>query len=152
MTVLGIDPGLAGALAWIGEDGAVLDVADMPILDEGPRKKAIDAAALSALVTRHPVRRAVIELVHARPTDSKVSAFSFGRNVGAIEAVVLAAGLPLARVHPVTWRRFAGLASGAPKEASIAACLRLCPSARPHLTRHDRADAVLMGLWGMRHT
>lgn len=148
--VLGIDPGLQGALAWLSLDGELLDVADVPILDEGPRRKSIDAAAMAALVRRHPVRQAVIEAVHARPTDSKVSAFTFGRNFGALEACVLAAGVPLLRVHPVTWRRAAGLAPGAPKEASIAAALRLVPSCRERITRHDKADALLMAWWGAR--
>ncbi|TXF13706.1 hypothetical protein [Pelomicrobium methylotrophicum] len=147
MIFLGIDPGLHGALAWIADTGEVIDVADVPLLDEGPRKKSIDAAALLALVKRHEAHMAVIETVHARPTDSKVAAFTFGRNLGALEAIIMAAGLPLHRVAPITWRRWAGLAPGAPKEASIAVALRLAPSARPFLSRHDRADAVLIALF-----
>lgn len=152
MTVtLGIDPGLAGALAWLAADGEVIDVADVPILDEGQRRKSIDAVALAALIRRHEAGRAIIEAVHARPTDSKVAAFTFGRNVGALEAVIMASGLPLRRVPPIVWRRWSGLAPGAPKEASIAAALRVCPSARPFLTakgHHNRADAILMAGWG----
>lgn len=150
MATLGIDPGLHGALAWV-EDERVIDVADLPILNEGPRRKSIDPVELSALLKRHHVNRAVIEAVHARPTDSKVAAFTFGRNLGALEALVMAHGAPLTRVAPVTWRRWAGLPAGAPKEASIAAALRLAPSARPFLIRHDRADAVLMALWSARN-
>ncbi len=150
MAILGIDPGLSGALAWV-EDGRVIDVVDLPILNEGPRRKSIDPVELSDLLKRHHVSRAVIEAVHARPTDSKVAAFTFGRNLGALEAVVMAHGVPLARVAPIAWRRWAGLPPAAPKEASIAAALRLAPSARPYLTRHDRADAVLMALWVMRN-
>jgi crossover junction endodeoxyribonuclease RuvC len=153
--ILGIDPGLSGALAWLRPSGEVIDVADLPILDEGPRRKSIDAVQLAALLKRHRIARAAIEAVHARPTDSKVGAFSFGRNLGALEAVVLASGIPLDRVHPITWRRLAGLPAGAPKEASIAAALRLCPSARPFLdgkaARHDHADAILLALWSARH-
>lgn len=148
--ILGIDPGLHGALAWLTPDGDMLDIADVPILNEGPRRKSIDAAAMAVLVRRHPARQAVIEAVHARPTDSKVAAFTFGRNLGALEACVLAAGIPLLRVHPLTWRRAAGLAPGAPKEASIAAALRLVPSCRERITRHDQADALLIAWWGVR--
>lgn len=153
--ILGIDPGLHGALAWVATDGAVLDLADLPLLDEGPRRKSIDAVRLAALIRRHEVAHAVIENVHARPTDSKVGAFTFGRNLGALEAVILAAGLPLSRVPPITWRRWAGLSAGASKDASIAAALRLMPSSRRWLegkqARHDRADAVLIAAWGARH-
>jgi crossover junction endodeoxyribonuclease RuvC len=151
MTILGIDPGLAGALAWMTEDGEIVEVADLPILDEGPRRKSIDAAALADLLASRPASRAVIEAVHARPTDSKVSAFTFGRNLGALEAIVMASGAPLARVAPIAWRRAAGLAAGVGKDASIAAALRLVPSARPFIKRHDQADAVLIAWWGSRH-
>jgi crossover junction endodeoxyribonuclease RuvC len=150
MVTLGIDPGLSGALAWV-EDGRVMDIADLPILNEGPRRKSIDPVELSALLKRYHVSRAVIEAVHARPTDGKAAAFTFGRNFGVLEAVVMAHGVPLIRVPPVTWRRWAGLPPAAPKEASIAAAMRLAPSARHCLTRHDRADAVLMALWGAQH-
>lgn len=149
MIVLGIDPGLHGALAWV-EDGRVRHVEDAPVLVEG-RQKAIDAARLAASIASHRADHAVIERVGARPTDAKASAFAFGRITGALEAIVMAAGLPLERVAPITWRRWAGLPAGAAKDASIAACLRLCPSARPYLTRHDRADAILMALWRARH-
>jgi crossover junction endodeoxyribonuclease RuvC len=153
--ILGIDPGLCGALAWLRASGEVIDVADLPILDGGPRRKSIDAVQLAALLKRHRIARAAVEAVHARPTDSKVGAFTFGRNLGALEAVVLASGIPLDRVHPITWRRLAGLSAGVSKEASIAAALRLCPSARPFLdgkaARHDRADAILIALWSTLH-
>lgn len=151
MIALGIDPGLSGALAWVTDKGEVLDVADIPLLDEGPRHKSIDAVRLSALARRHEAHAAIIEAVHARPTDSKVAAFTFGRNLGALEAIIMAAGLPLHRVPPILWRRWAGLAPGAPKDASIAAALRIAPTARPFLNRHDRADAVLIGAYGVRH-
>jgi Holliday junction resolvasome RuvABC endonuclease subunit len=146
MLTLGIDPGLHGALAW-AKDGRILAVEDVPVLVEG-RQKAIDAAWLAALLRGNKPDQAVIEQVGARPTDAKASAFAFGRITGALEALVMAEGIPLHRVAPVTWRRWAGLAPGAEKNASITAALRLCPSARPFLTRHDRADAVLMALWG----
>ena len=149
MIVLDIDPGLHGALAWV-EDGRVVHVEDAPILAEG-RQKAIDAARLAACIAQHRADHAVIERVGARPTDAKAGAFAFGRITGALEALVMASGLPLKRVAPITWRRWAGLSAGAPKDASIAACLRLCPSSRPFLSRHDRADAILMALWRMHH-
>ncbi len=151
--ILGIDPGLHGALAWMEEDGRVVDVQDIPILNEGPRRKTIDASALARLLTSRPVRGAMIEAVHARPTDSKSSAFTFGRHLGALEALIMAQDLPLRRVAPQTWRKAAGLPAGAGKEASIAAALRLCPTARPFLDAkaHDRAEAVLIAAFGVQH-
>jgi hypothetical protein len=37
--ILGIDIGSQGALALLDEAGALLDVADMPILRDGPRNR-----------------------------------------------------------------------------------------------------------------
>jgi len=152
--IVGIDPGLMGAMCWMDANtGEVLDVADLPIHLEGKRK-SIDAVGFMELISTHPTPRlVVVELVGARPTDSKTGAHTFGRNVGAIEALVLAAHLPMTRVAPVPWRRAAGLPAGAEKNASLAAALRLHPSARPHLegklARHDRGDAVLIASWGL---
>lgn len=154
--ILGIDPGLSGALAWM--DAASMDVLavhDLPIAIEGKRK-SIDAIAFNRLIaTMPPPCMAIIEQVSARPTDSKPSAFTFGRNLGALEALITAKAVPLARVAPVTWRKWVGLPAGIGKDASLPAALRLCPTARPHLegkgARHDRADAVLIAAWGARY-
>jgi len=153
--IVGIDPGLMGALAWLDDAGNVLGVADLPVLVEG-KKKSIDAPELARLLIRHgQPHRAFIEMVGARPTDSRTGAFTFGRNLGAIEALVMAANIPMMRVSPITWRKAAGLVAGVGKEASLAAALRLHPSARPHLegklARHDRGDAILIASWGERH-
>jgi len=153
--IIGIDPGLTGAIALMNADtGALIDVADLPILIEG-KKKIIDAALFRALIERYEPNAAFIEMVSARPTDSRPSAFTFGRGIGAIEALIMAAGIPMARVAPVTWRKAAGLPTGAGKDASITAALRLHPSARQFLSgkqaRHDRGDAVLIASWGARY-
>ena len=151
---LGIDPGLMGALCWMdASTSAVLHIADLPVTVEG-KKKSIDAVAFMALLKRHPRPcRAVVELVGSRPTDSRPGAFTFGRNLGAIEALIQAHEIPLQRVAPLTWRKAAGLVAGVGKEASLAAALRLHPSARPFLegkqARHDRGDAVLIASWGV---
>ena len=147
---LGIDPGLQGALCWMDERGEVIQLEDIPVLLEG-KKKSIDAFAMAELLRNHKPTHAVIELVGARPTDSRVGAFTFGRNTGALEALIMAQGIPMMRVSPIVWRRFAGLPAGIGKEASIAAALRLHPSARSMLegkqARHDRGDAVLIASW-----
>ena len=151
MTILGIDPGLSGALCWMNGAGDVIQLEDIPVFNDGKGKKSIDALALTTLLIDKRPTHAVIEAVHARPTDSKTGAFTFGRNTGALEALVMGAGIPLMRVSPITWRRFAGLMAGVGKEASLAAALRLHPSCRPMLegkqARHDRAEAVLMAGW-----
>lgn len=151
MTTLGINPGLNGALAWMTEDGEIVEVADLPILTEAPRRKSIDVMALVELLARRPISRAVIEAVHARPANSNVSDFAFGRILGAIEALVMASGTPLMRVVPIAWRKSACLAAGVGTDSIIGAATYLVPSSRPFIQRHDHASAVLIAWWGSRH-
>jgi hypothetical protein len=67
MLILGVDIGSAGALALVDEAGELLDVADMPILRDGPAKRpAVNGPLLAALVGRWRPDRAIIEYVGAR--------------------------------------------------------------------------------------
>lgn len=154
--IVGIDPGLSGALAALDAQGRVLEVADMPVLTTGNGRSVLDVVQLRALLLRLlPFRGVWVEQVSAMPTDSRVSAFSFGRSVGALEACCVLCALPLHRVSPQAWKRAAGLPAGAPKAASVETAQRLVPSSAPYLTRvrdHNRADAVLIGLHGLHQS
>ena len=155
--VLGIDPGLSGALAVLDAQGRVLETEDMPTLTTGNGRRVLDVVRLRELLTRLPPLRGVlwVEQVGTMPTDSRVSAFAFGRSVGALEACCILSGVPLHRVSPQVWKRAAGLPVGAPKAASLEAAMRLVPSSAQHLTRardHNRADAVLIALHGLHQS
>ncbi len=153
--VLGIDPGLSGALAALDATGRVVLVLDMPTLPTGNGRRAVNALALrQVLHDLPPIRACWIENVAAMPTDSRVSAFAFGRSVGAIETACLLSGVPVQRVTPQTWKRAAGLPAGVPKAASVEAAMRLLPGCAPYLTRakdHGRADALLIARYGATH-
>jgi crossover junction endodeoxyribonuclease RuvC len=154
--VVGIDPGTSGALAALSADAELLAITDMPAFPASNNRAVVDAVALSDWLRRHrPARGVWVEQVSAMPTDSRVSAFSFGRAVGVTEAVCLLLALSLNRVQPVAWKRAAGLPAGAPKGSSIEAARRLVPSSAPHLTRvrdHNRADAVLIARHGLHQS
>jgi|YelNatPaOPRAMG01_1025707.scaffolds.fasta_scaffold02089_21 crossover junction endodeoxyribonuclease RuvC len=154
--VVGIDPGTTGAMAALSADAELLAIADMPNLTTHTPRAVVDAVALSDWLRQHrPARGVWVEQVSAMPTDSRVSAFAFGRAVGVTEAVCLLLAMSLNRVQPVAWKRAAGLPAGAPKAASVEAARRLVPSSAPHLTRvrdHNRADAVLIALHGLRQS
>jgi crossover junction endodeoxyribonuclease RuvC len=151
--VLGIDPGLSGALAALDPAGRVVAVLDMPTLETGNGRRTVNVVALrTALYSLLPIRACWIENVSAMPTDSRVAAFAFGRSVGALEAACLLSGVPVQRVTPQVWKRDAGLPTGVPKAASVEAALRLLPGSAPYLTRvkdHGRADALLIARYGL---
>ena len=50
-SVIGIDPGVAGALALVGAAGDLIEVADMPVLRDGSVGRAsVNAPLLAALI------------------------------------------------------------------------------------------------------
>jgi crossover junction endodeoxyribonuclease RuvC len=81
--IIGIDIGAKGALALLSPTGELLDVADMPILRDGPaRRPNINAPLLSAIVSRWKAGTAYVEFVGARPKEGPTGAFAFGRSRG----------------------------------------------------------------------
>lgn len=156
MLIYGIDPGLTGALAVL-INGRLLDVADLPVREEGGGtvKRRLDAAVLAAMIRE--VRRqhgvdselAVIERMSARPGQGVASVFSLGHTAGVVEAVMLALGVPVEFADPVQWKRAAGL--GRDKSDARAKASLMYPEQAGFwrlAKHHNRAEAVLIGRYG----
>ena len=150
--VLGIDPGVTGALALLSADRSCR-IIDLPTLDVKPRR-VLDLARLADifddLASAAPM--VWLELVGPRPTDGSVGAFSFGGMFWGLRAMCAAHRMPLEMVAPVKWRRAMGLRAGDGKDASRARASQLLPEASRNwpLVKHDgRAEAALIGLYGM---
>jgi len=99
--IAGIDPGVTGAIAGIG-DGIV--VADLPT---GPN--GIDPVALQELLADWGVGSVYLEDNRANGRNGSLANFSMGRSEGLIVAAVLCAKIPLHRVKPIKWQRAVGL-------------------------------------------
>ena len=77
--ILGVDIGATGALALLSPDGALVSVADMPCLLDGPAgRRAVNAALLADVVRRFAPITAYVEHVGARPGEAASGAFAFG--------------------------------------------------------------------------
>ena len=101
MSVVGIDPGGHGAVSVFDDEGRqLLEVVDIPTTREANGRSATNAPLLAGILARANARVAFCEFVAARPTDAKVSAFSFGRARGVIEGVCGALGLPIVFLVP----------------------------------------------------
>jgi crossover junction endodeoxyribonuclease RuvC len=155
MRVLGIDPGLDGAIAVLTIDGGLIEIHDTPTLEDGAKgRRAVNAALLASLIYSTQARAAYCELVTARPTDSKAGGFGFGRTRGIIEGVCAAAGIPITMVAPVTWKRAANIAPGKEnKDSARSEAIRRWPAQASLFARKrdcDRAEAALIGLAGIR--
>ena len=111
--ILGIDPGMTGAMAILGPNGDVL-VADLPTMTipNGARKQQVlDLTALKNYLeswqTRH---RVFVFLEKTQPMkDSAMTAFSMGLSRGIILAVIATLEIPLVEVTPPKWKKFHGL-------------------------------------------
>ncbi|MFG1334004.1 hypothetical protein V5F41_22470 [Xanthobacter autotrophicus] len=149
MLILGIDPGLSGAFAFL-DDGKLTHVADLPTMGEGARRM-LDSGALADALKPLTFDFAVIEQVGAMPGQGVSSMFRFGHAVGQAVGVIHALGIPLKWASPGTWKRTMGLNSD--KERARALAIETFPSLRAQFARkkdHGRAEAALMALWGAR--
>ena len=142
---IGIDPGLTGALAIIDDAGAVVTLADLPIIRDLSLAWVDGSALQSLLLDAIGGRqcRAMVERVSAMPKQGIASAFQFGVGFGSILSVLQALHIPLEFVTPAVWKRSYGLSKD--KHASLHKARLLFPSAELHLAKHDgRAEALLI--------
>jgi len=152
--ILGIDPGLSGALAWI--DGTrVVDLADMPVWEVmrgGKRKREVDVHGLVRLMQSHRAEACYFEQVGGMEGDGPAAAFQFGRAAGAAEAIAKASGARFEMVAPHVWKKAMGLI-GTAKDQSRAKATALFPARADDLAlkKHDgRAEAILLAEYGRR--
>jgi crossover junction endodeoxyribonuclease RuvC len=170
MIVLGIDPGLTGAIAIIGHRAELLHpVADMPVMQRGAGnasvKHQVNAAALAELLHDWLAGfdmneiRIFIEEAQSMPAVRRgrggaikivqggASIFSVGLTAGIIEGVVAARRYPHELVRPNVWKKAMKLT--ATKEQSRAFASRLYPEASLHRMKdHNRAEALLLAKYG----
>lgn len=107
--VLGIDPGLNGAMCLYGD--GVFAIHDMPTFDMQVGKtvrKRVDMLKLADLLDGFAVMGvdiAVLEAVGGRPKQGASAAFVLGYSVGLVAMGLMAARIPLETVVPQTWKK-----------------------------------------------
>lgn len=157
MRVMGIDPGVTGAMAVIhrAADGAltVESVQDLPTLTEvtssGKARRRVDPVGLAAMVeAAGHCDRVIVERLLAGPGVAAITAFSMGASAACIGAVFALADVPIKLVSASTWKR--ALGAPADKEASRRfACQMFADDA--HWRRkmdHNRAESALIAAYG----
>lgn len=161
MIILGIDPGLTGAMAMLTPAG-LKGVMDIPTMMRGAGtgsvKNQIDCYALykklQEMLTGYDKNEimVVIEMQQAMGGGMNASAvFSLGLSAGIIEGVVAARALPHELVPPSQWKKAMGLSAKGKdaKEQSMAMAKRYYPEADLHLAKHhNRAEAILIARYG----
>lgn len=102
MTVLTIDPGAEGGLAWTDQEGTTH-------AERMPEGMTAQADRLRALAVELPGVVAVIEKVGTyMPGNAGPAAATFARHCGHLEAILYMAGVPTEQVAPGVWQRSLG--------------------------------------------
>ena len=160
--LIGIDPGASGAVAWLSDDGHLVEVLDLPTASETvngkKRTRFMPELFADLLEGRRPVH-AFLEQVNGMPSlpgaDGKRrsmgagSAFAFGMTAGLLRGVLVGMGIPHTLVPPGEWKKDLKMKKGK-EEARIRAC-QLWPGAAGQFKRvkdDGRAEAALIGLYG----
>jgi crossover junction endodeoxyribonuclease RuvC len=148
---IGVDPGVTGAIAILGEDLECIGLEDMPTMVLGKNKGQVNAAALARIFencdsTDNPT--VYLEQVSAMPKQGVTSMFNFGVSYGVVQGICGALLFPLVLVRPNAWKKAAGLI-GKPKDAARTLAQQLYPEQNLSLKRHvGRADALLIARFG----
>lgn len=159
MLSIGIDPGLSGAVACIG-NGAVQLLFDIPVTAKLYGKgNIIDASALlwklktqidSWNYTEHGGGVIHSEALSAMPGQGVTGMFSLGHTMGVIEGVRASLGLTTHYWRPQQWKKWAGIA-GKDKDRARTLAAQLYPAIAEKLTRKKddgRAEAILIAHYG----
>ena len=150
MKIIGIDPGLSGAIAIL-EDNKVLNIFDMPVMAEGKKnKRQLNSAQLVNIIRDNTVSTdevaVVVEQVNAMPGQGVTSMFNFGQTFGAIKGVCAALNLPIFFVRPSKWKKHFELINSS-KDSSRTKAIEMYPSLSNQLSKKkdvNKSDAILI--------
>ena len=152
MLIIGIDPGISGSICFF-EDGKILDVIEMPTMNEGKKnKRQVNGAQIYNEITDRINKlqkqdvRVVVEQVSAMPGQGVTSMFNFGQTFGAIKGICASLGLPIFFVRPSKWKKHFDLINSQ-KDSSRTKAIEMYPSLSHELSRKkdvNKADAILI--------
>lgn len=145
--VMGIDPGLSGAISFFFPSHP-----DRVIAEDMPAAGGeVDAATLAQRIKQIGPDVCILEAVGAMPKQGVSSTFKFGASYGAVRGVLAALQVRTVLVRPAVWKKALHLDKD--KEKSRALALRTFAASPEHFARkkdHSRAEAALLAMYGSR--
>ena len=152
MLIIGIDPGISGAICFF-EDGQIKEIIDMPVMADGKKnKRQINGPQvyneISSRINKFSKKdiTIVIEQVSAMPGQGVTSMFNFGQSFGVLKGICSAMQLSMFFIRPVKWKKYFGLIK-TEKDASRTKVIEIFPYISSELSRKkdsNKADAVLI--------
>lgn len=121
---VGIDPGLDGGIAWIGDRLGVAGAMAAPTVESRTsRRREFDRDAMVAILGRfHGETLVAIEKVNAAPMHGRRqgtgSMFSFGKGYGLWLGILQVMAIPFVEVDPRKWKK--AVLSGTAKDKAAA--------------------------------
>lgn len=138
MIYIGIDGGIAGALAMYNSETNDLETIPMPVVKVASAKGNKNQYDIPRIIEwlkqfQSTAKMIVLEKAQAFPGQGAVSMFSVGRAFGIIEGILATLGTPHAIVHPKTWQKkmYDGISHKGrdqSKQAGILVAQRLFPN------------------------
>ena len=150
MRIIGIDPGLNGAIAVL-QNNKVIQIHDIPVMTDGKKnKRQLNSAQLVKLLKDNFQDEVdtvvVVEQVNAMPGQGVTSMFNFGQTFGAIKGICAALNLPIFFVRPAKWKKHFDLINSS-KDASRTKAIEMYPSISDQLSKKkdvNKSDAILI--------
>jgi crossover junction endodeoxyribonuclease RuvC len=150
MYFVGVDPGIAGAIAILDEHGFISELMDTPTVRVGRKsKRELQVRAFYDVLQPYGDlgARGAVEKVGPMPGQGVTSMFNFGGAYWAAQALMTATGVSYELVTPVAWKKEYGLVKK-DKDEARAVAYRLFPDADlPHKKDVNKADALLIARW-----
>ena len=150
MRIIGIDPGLSGAIAIL-DDSKIKELFDMPVMPDGKKNKRQLNSALLVKLIKDNIKNLedtvmVVEQVNAMPGQGVTSMFNFGQTFGAIKGICAALGLPIFLVRPAKWKKHFELINSS-KDSSRTKAIEMYPFISERLSKKkdvNKSDAILI--------
>ena len=155
MRVVGIDPGVTGAIALV-QDGHPPEVWDLEVTSIGSTKQISPQGLVDMLAAWGDIDAVVMEDNRSNGSNGALANFSMGLSMGIITGVCAAMNRPFHRVKPREWQTEHGLGGVKRvdrKNAHRQRARELWPPLDTALSLvkfHNRADALLIAEYGRR--
>ena len=150
MIIIGIDPGVSGAICILN-DGKIIEIYEMPTMIDGKKnKKQVNGAEITNIINKELVNEkdinVVIEHVSAMPGQGVTSMFNFGQSFGVLKGICAALKLPVHFIRPVKWKKHFNLIN-TEKDASRTKVIEVFPYISSKISKKkdaNKADAILI--------
>jgi crossover junction endodeoxyribonuclease RuvC len=101
MNIIGIDPGMKGAIVVLNDRGEIVEKCVMPLVGG----VELDAREFKNILVTNKPCHVYLEDVHAIFGSAAGATFSFGKICGSIETAIALCDVPYTKVQPKAWQK-----------------------------------------------